>query len=103
MKAAIFAIIAALVPIAALADADQRAMTTDEFVIKCKAEHDWCVKAIQSHHDLDLLMSTLGARRRVCAPQSLAADAKPQMILDWLSHHPGSTLEDADKSLWSCH
>jgi hypothetical protein len=75
--------LAALIAIGAapcLADEQSPApMTTADFVIKCKAEHDWCVAEIKHHQELDLLMSTFGARRQVCAPKTLSYEDMPAM------------------------
>jgi len=77
-------------------------MTTSEFVAKCKADHEWCVATIKHHQELDLIMSTLGARRHVCAPKTLSYDDMPALLIDWLEKHPDAPLEDADKGLWPC-
>ena len=47
-------------------------------------------------------MSTLGARRHVCAPKTLSYDDMPASMIDWLAKHPDAKLEDADKGLWPC-
>jgi hypothetical protein len=82
---------------------------TAEFIAWCNSNAAICGDMTMHHQNLDLLMSTLGARRQVCVPPSLSAEERRMAIVDWIGKHSelsqkpaNDSLVAAERNLWPC-